>query len=78
MSDAEVIQLLREIRDLNQQHIQEYRDYLARHEKLAADQTAKFTRSMRVVMFVVLLLGVLLGVAVMSLAYRLATCSAWG
>jgi len=77
MNDPDVIKLLTEIRDLSREHINEYRDYLARHEKLAAQQQARFTKAMRVVMVIVLLIGVALGSLLGMSMMRLAACGAW-
>jgi hypothetical protein len=77
LSDPDVIKLLTEIRDLQRQHTEEYRQYLARYEATAAQQAARATRAIRVALLAMLLIGGLLGVCVAYLALRLVNCPAF-
>lgn len=64
MREDEMVQLLREIRDLQQQHVLNYKDALANQEKSIAIQTAQAKRA-RIVLLCVALLFVSILVALL-------------
>ena len=66
MDDPEIVQLLREIRDLQQQHVQNYKDALANQERSIAMQNAQVRRSRFLLPFLIAFLVLCLWLVFMS------------